>query len=586
MRQQQFAAALIALFSFCVMAPLHAEEVFINNSDGSATYTWNPDAVISGENHLGTSNPSTFTGADVANLIGANTFYTNGYNGAGTIALNIEAGHVWNGHESLTHVSTLTNAPGVPSAPFGSPAFDRHATWVGMMIGGRQTVGGDVFQEGIAYGTDLRSGAIATGWNGSAYALSFSATLGSLAHPYVTGGFGTANVINSSWGATGAANSPEAGGTDVRAMIVDSLANQNRLTTMVVSAGNDGPGANTVGSPGSGYNAITVGALQNVGNVYNTVASFSSRGPQDYRDSNGTVPTVRAAVDIVAPGTTLTSAYYGGQTGGNDVALAGSAISGGPNFYSGGLGGTSFASPITAGAVTLMHDAALDRSLGVDARDSRVIKANLLNGAAKITGWTNGQVAHPNANGGVRTSQSLDFNSGAGAVDMDRTYTQYLLGQTDINGTSGGSTAQTIGWDYGTVAVGGQTDVVITTPLVGGSEFRATLSWFRERTYTNSSTQTDVGFANLNLEIWDSTFTTLYSDSISLYNAVEHLNFILPDTGTYGIRVAYPNNIFGSLASEEFGVAWWGVAVPEPSTFALTIVGLIALASIRRRAAR
>ena len=195
-----------------------------------------------------------------------------------------------------------------------------------------------------------------------------------------------------------------------------------------------------VGAPGSGYNGITVGALQNDGsNNYNAVAGFSSRGPNDYRDPAQTVLAAtarRAAVDVVAPGTNLTSAFYGGQTGGNDASLAGSRRLGGPAFYTGGLNGTSFAAPITAGAVTLMHQAAAGEGLPADAEDTRVIKANLMNAARKIPGWSNAQVAHPNGNGGVRTTDALDMTSGAGAVDLTRTWTQFTQGQTDIAGTA------------------------------------------------------------------------------------------------------------------------------------------------------
>jgi hypothetical protein len=369
-------------------------------------------------------------------------------------------------------------------------------------------------------------------------------------------------------------------------MSIDSLANGNRFSTFVVSAGNNGAlGANTVNSPGSGYNGITVGALANDGaNNYDTVAAFSSRGPQDFRDPIGLIPGLRAAVDITAPGDELLAAHYGGQSGGNDPSLAGSVNNPATNLYNVGIAGTSFAAPIVAGSVALMHEAADDQGLPADGRDARVIKANLLNAAAKIPGWNNAQVAHPNGNGGVRTPRALDFVSGAGALDMDRTYTQYLDGQTDVAGTVGGSTPETIGWDYG--VVGGfqaVNDLVITTPLVAGSEFRATLAWFRERTYINSITQVDVGFADLDLEIWDSTFTTLYSDSVSIVTPVEHLAFTLPVTGTYGIRVRHFGDLFGTLASEEYGLAWWGTAIPEPSSLLLLIIGAAIAVGGRRR---
>lgn len=561
---------------------------------GGATYTWNDNVEFQSESHLITNVPSTFGGVNVAGIIGATRFYANGITGQGTISSNIEAGHVWSGHESLSHVTGLTNHTSAPDAGYGTPAYDRHATWVGMMIGGRN--GGSVqgnWQTGIAPSTDLRSGAIATSWVAPAYALSFSATGTSLDFPYSSApsGFGTADVINSSWGSTGSGpGSLERQGRDIRSMITDSLANGNRFTTFVASAGNSGSGTNTVGAPGAGYNNITVGALQNDGlNNYNSVASFSSRGPQDYGDPiNGLISAAtaqRAAVDIAAPGTNLTSAFYGGQTGGNDASLSGSTNSPGANLYSGGVAGTSFAAPITAAGVALMDSAAIGNGLPVDARDARVVKANLLNAASKIPGWNNGQTAHTNGNGGVRTTQALDFASGAGALDLDRTYDQYLLGQTDIVGLVGGTTDEVVGWDYAEVILGSSTDILITTPLEANTEFRSTLAWFRERTYTSSFTQSDVGFADLNLEIWDATFTTLFSESLSQYTPVEHLSFLLPVTGLYGIRVSYPQNVFGALTSEQFGLAWWGVAaVPEPSTIAMLIsASIVGLMAYRRR---
>lgn len=576
---------------------LHAAPpVSLTQTANGWTYTWDGATELRNETYLLTDIPAVFSGADVAQLIGADTFYAAGIDGDNSITTNIEAGHIWGtaaGHETLTHVVSYNNHATAPGAAFGVPAYDRHATWVGMMIGGR--LGGAIqnqCQEGIAYQTDLRSGAIATSWVPPAYASVFNATIASLDFPYssAVSGFGTADVINSSWGAAG---TTESAGTDVRAMIIDSLANGNRFTTFVASAGNSGDGPNTVVSPGSGYNGITVGALENDGaNNYIAIANFSSRGPQAYADPvNGFIPgTVaqRAAVDIAAPGDHLTSAYYGGTTGGNDASLAGSPSgpAGGPSSYSVAVQGTSFSAPITAGGAALMHDAAVDNALPVDAEDTRVIKANMLNAAAKIPGWSNAQVVHPNGNGGVQTTQALDFASGAGALDLDRTYTQYLTGQTDLPGTNGGSTSEVIGWDYAQVNIGGATDVVITTSLLAGSEFRATLCWFRERSYADALNQTDVAFANLDLEIWDSTFTTLYSDSISLYTPVEHLAFNLPVTGKYGVRVLYTSNIFGAIDEEQYGLAWWGVGVPDDGTIpepaALGLFG-IALLVVRRR---
>src|SRR5262245_57069281 len=193
----------------------------------------------SGVGHLQTHIPANFGGAEVNTLIGANTFYANGITGQGSVTANVEAGHIWSGHESLGHVSQFVqdasawNDPGTPGAQ-QSDLFDRHATWVGMHIGGRLggPIGGQgTHQTGIAYNTDLKSGAIASSWTGNAFALGFNFTGNSFTLPYNTY-FGSTDVINSSWGGT----DPTA--TNSFAMALDGMANTSTRTTFVTSAGN------------------------------------------------------------------------------------------------------------------------------------------------------------------------------------------------------------------------------------------------------------------------------------------------------------------------------------------------------------
>ncbi|MFT3788287.1 MAG: S8 family serine peptidase [Tepidisphaeraceae bacterium] len=382
-------------------------------------------------------------------------------------------------------------------------------------------------------------------------------------------------------GASGNINTDAA--TDPYGLGIDGLARANPNATLCVSAGNSGPTTNTVGSPGSGYNVITVGALQNDGsNNYTAVASFSSRGAQTYGDPvNGYYGAARAPVDIVAPGTNLTSAYYGGTTGGNSAALGGTAT-GGSAFYSGGIAGTSFSSPIVAGGVSLMKSAAKAQGKPATALDTRVVKAALLNSATKTTGWNNGQSL---VGGVVQTTQSLDYNAGAGALNLDKAYDQYLTGQTDIPGTAGGTSSQPIGWDLANIALGGTTDIVLTPLFASGTTFNATIDWFRAVTYVNTTTATNDGLADLDLEVWNASFTTKYAESISAFNEVEHLSFALPADTTIGLRVVYGGNIYGSLTSETFGLAWAGTTVvPEPTSLAMVLsAGVVALRRRNRR---
>ncbi len=354
---------------------------------------------------------------DLNAFLGADRYYGHAtpITGQNTISTNLEAGFFWNGHETLQHVATNTTNFVADAESWRGAAvadkYDRHATWAAMLIGGRATVGGDaILQQGIAYGTDLRSGAIASSWVSPAYALGFNFSVNSFLTPYEQT-FGVADVVNSSWGFT------DPSSTTDYSVVMDAYAFQNPTTTYVVSAGNSGQASNTVSSPGSDYNAITVAALGNA-NVYDTVASFSSRGPQDFGYLPSVGPAVittgvRAAVDIAAPGTSLVSAFYGGQNGGNNTSLAGSVDQGSdPEAYSNGIAGTSFASPLVAGGAALVASAAKtlpELSGNPAARESVVVKALLLTGADKTSGWSNGQqTVTVGSDSFLQTTQSLD----------------------------------------------------------------------------------------------------------------------------------------------------------------------------------
>ena len=73
-----------------------------------------------------------FTGAyDLNMLLGADRFYNAGLTGTNAVMANIEAGYIWNGHETLTHVAYI------PTSGGAAGEVDRHATWVGGVMGGR-----------------------------------------------------------------------------------------------------------------------------------------------------------------------------------------------------------------------------------------------------------------------------------------------------------------------------------------------------------------------------------------------------------------------------------------------------------------
>jgi serine protease AprX len=130
-------------------------------------------------------------------------------------------------------------------------------------------------------------------------------------------------IMNLSLGTSGCSN-----GQDSLSLAINNAVNQGIVT--VVAAGNSGPKSCTIGSPGAAENAITVGAMSDVGEKGFALASFSSRGPT----SDG-----RTKPDVVAPGVSITAAKRGTTS---------SYIT-----YS----GTSMATPFVAGLAALILDA-------------------------------------------------------------------------------------------------------------------------------------------------------------------------------------------------------------------------------------
>lgn len=519
-------------------------------------------------------------------IVGATRFYDAGFTGSRAVMANIEAGYVWSGHETLTHVNFIPT-----SGALGQ--FDRHATWVAMVMGGRP--GGaspGLYQQGIAPDAQFFSGAIATGWLGTRWSGSFTLNFSNSTYgPYRTAftsglftptGQRSADVINSSWNM-----SPDSGttGNDAISGVLDALANTNPRTLHVVAAGNTGAGPNQVAATASAYNNIVVAALAFNGGAYNIPTGFSSGGPNDYQDPNRFVSAVRQVVDIAAPGQNFSTAYYGGETGGNGPSLSGppNGPAGGPNWYTHSINGTSFSTPTVAGGAALLYDAAYAMfAANPDARDARVIKSVLMNSADKTLSWNNGQVPHPNGNGGVFTTQGLDNRVGAGRLNLSRAFDQFLGGTTDVPGTMQGllGTVDPVGWDFGLVAQGTTNDYLFNVNLLGGSPFTATLTWFRDREPLGFTSFRDASYDNLDLELWkaiNGAPTELISASASLYNNSEHFHFTIPTTGQYMLRVRWTGewfDIVGDLNREHYGLAWYAVAVPEPASILLILFGM------------
>jgi hypothetical protein len=547
-----------------------------------------------------------FVGAyNLNHLLGSNRFYEAGLTGTSAVMANIEAGHIWTGHEALAHVGLIPSSPGATSEA------DRHSTWVALVMGGRPTAddASHDYQRGMAPDAQLFSGAIATGWPSNSsfprYTASFFVNFSGISTygPYraaiatgVTGpgGTRTADVVNSSFVAGTGSGGLTA--TDQLTGTLDAMINEQPRTLLTIAAGNtlpSGEGPNRVGSPASGYNNLSVAALTANGGTFDLPSAFTNSGPNDYSDPTvGVASAARQVVDIAAPGEAFSTAYYGGQSGGNGPTLFGppSGPAGGADWYTRNISGTSFSAPTAAGSAALLYDAAHTRlSATPDARDARVMKAVLLNSAAKTVGWDNGQILHPNGNGGVQTAKGLDDRVGAGRINLNKAYEQLLWGTTDVAGTEEGAMGNvaTTGWDFGVVTQGTDNDYLINGILEAGSIFNGTLSWFRDRLTAGTTNYVDISYDNLDLELWEAVGgapVELIAESKSLYNNQEHFSFMLPKTGQYLLRVRWTSELFdlvGDTNSEHYGLAW-SVAVPEPETLLLLLVASAALVAARR----
>ena len=514
-------------------------------------------------------------GMHINHLLGAFRYYENttSVTGQGTTTTNMGAGHFWNGHETLQHVETIdSNFIADPKHTWGGASieskYDLHPTWVSMMIGGRIT-SSDVpggMQLGIAHGTDFKSCAIATSYQGEAPLGQFAMSATTL----VVGGeasFEVSDTINCSWGFS------DAPGNSFPTVVMDTLSYRNPTTTLVMSSGDYG--GDVIG-PASGYNGITVGWLT-AETDYSTVSEYSSQSPQafGYIDQQGNPVVIagpRAAVDITAPGDDLISAFYGGQTGGNNPTVNGSQdLGGNPDSYSNNLAGTSFSSPLVAGGASLITSAARtlpELSENEYATQSMVVKALLLNGATKTDDWDNGQ-EKVNVEGlnYIRTTQSVDWAAGTGMMDLTRTFDLQTGGQIDVPGTNTGDLGEVdpLGWDYGKAQLGIDNRYVITEEIAAGATMRITLTWMRGRSYIYIGPSPpappiqvqDLAQADLDLSIWSldaqGGFDTLIARSESLYNTVEHLFVELDESGRYGLMVEYPRNTFDNTDGAEWG---------------------------------
>ncbi|MGA5196031.1 S8 family serine peptidase [Streptomyces exfoliatus] len=209
------------------------------------------------------------------------------------------------------------------------------------------------------------------------------------------------DIVNMSIGGLPAQND----GDNVRSRLYTRLIDQYGVQ-LVISAGNSGPGINTIGDPGLADKVVSVGAAiskstwaANYGSAVSksyAMFPFSSRGP---REDGGFTPT------ITGPGSAVNTIPT--WQAGAGVAEAGYAL---PAGY-GMLNGTSMSSPQVAGASALLLSAAKQRGLELS---PLTLRTALTSTAQRIDGVK----AHEQGSGRIDINEAWDsIKDGATAHD-------------------------------------------------------------------------------------------------------------------------------------------------------------------------
>lgn len=226
-------------------------------------------------------------------------------------------------------------------------------------------------------------------------------------------------VHSNSWGGG------DPGAYDTQARQLDQVVWDHPELCVVVAAGNDGTDSDgdgrinpgSVTSPGTAKNCITVGASENLRPAFDA-EKYGTWWPQDYPvapyraapmaddaddmvafSSRGPTTDGRVKPDVVAPGTWILSTK---STMLSPTATGWKPFPGSKRYFY--MGGTSMATPLTAGAVAVVRQY-LRRELGVEEPTAALLKAALVAGAARLP-----DVGEKGA--------LLDPNQGYGRVDV------------------------------------------------------------------------------------------------------------------------------------------------------------------------
>ena len=245
---------------------------------------------------------------------------------------NFEGGWLWDAYQD----GSVSNEVAEGTAPYATVDEVGHGTHVASTIAGsgkaaKMGAGTGADYSGVAPGAQLVGFKVASLVQGVQYDIGWEANAMAaieylMEHDKQLG----IDIVHNSWGIFEVTN------PDSEPIIQMIRAAVNAGFIFVFSAGNSGPGPNTVGWPGAMGNVITVGSTLKTAPY--AMSNFSSRGPQ---------------VDVTAPGSNIVAARSKGAV--IDVQNAATPPQDRPFYMA--ISGTSMSSPHVSGVVALMKQA-------------------------------------------------------------------------------------------------------------------------------------------------------------------------------------------------------------------------------------